>query len=47
MYIPKSLLFWNSLEVRNKYRTVSKKVTLHFSIIHKYHCFPFFCCSIW
>jgi hypothetical protein len=42
MFIPKSLLFWNSLEVRKKYRTKKKKITLKVSIIYIYHCFPFF-----
>lgn len=42
MFIPKSHLFWNSLEVRKKYRTVSKKVTFQVFIIYIHHRFPFF-----
>jgi len=41
MFIPKSLLFWNSPEVRKKYRTVSKKVTLQVSIIYIHITFHF------
>jgi len=42
MFIPKSLLFWNSLEVRKKYRTIKKNVTLQVSIVYIYHFFLFF-----
>lgn len=45
MFIPKSLLFWNSLEMKKKYRRVRKKVTLKsfYNIhIYIYHGFQFF-----